>query len=146
MSSTDDIRSPYSALKPPVEKFTEPTISELIMLNPSCCPLLMSCGRYTSIPLIYTLFSSYEPPRTIYCELISFFELTPAIVVMSDSTPLPPTVGINCNLLASMACIELVCFLNSVTCNSPSSWLDLRSLTFSVIEPLGFTSCRFNSL
>ena len=93
MSSTEDMRSPYVASNPPGEKSTWSTISGLMMLSPSCWPLRMSCGRYTSTPLMYTRFSSNEPPRTEYCEESSLLELTSGRVFSSASTPeVGPTV------------------------------------------------------
>ncbi len=64
-----------------------------MILSPSCWPEVTSCGRYTSTPLIYTRFSSYEPPRTEYCDDISLEPVTPAIVLIIDSTDPPLTSG-----------------------------------------------------
>ena len=66
MSSADDILSPYFASKPPVEKPIFSTMSGLMTDSPSCCPERTRKGRYTSTLFIYTLFSSKEPPRTLY--------------------------------------------------------------------------------
>ena len=38
---------------------------------------------------MYTLFSSYEPPRTEYCDDISLPLVTPAMVVSMPSTEPP---------------------------------------------------------
>ena len=45
MSKADDILSPYFASNPPEEKLTASTMSGLMTLSPSCCPLLISNGR-----------------------------------------------------------------------------------------------------
>ena len=105
ISSTDDILSPYSAEKPPDENPIEATKSGLITLIPSCCPERTNNGRYISIPLIYTMFSSKFPPRTEYCELNSLLELTPAKVASIDSILPPDASGTKRKSLGSMVCI-----------------------------------------
>ena len=45
ISNTEEYLSPYLASNPPAENSISETMSELIKLNPSCCPDLTRNGR-----------------------------------------------------------------------------------------------------
>ena len=121
------MRSPYFASKPPALKSTFSTMSLLMTERPSCCPLLMSSGRYTSTPLIYTQFSSKEPPRTLYWLDSSLCVLTPACVATSSSTALPVVLGMRFRSFVLSCCVVPICRRESLTTTSPISLPRLRS-------------------
>ncbi len=54
-------------------------------------------------------FSSKLPPRTLYCELSSLVELTPAKVFTMSSTPPAPAEGSStASLASSLVMVELL--------------------------------------
>ena len=142
MSSADDILSPYFAAKPPVENPTFSTISALMMERPSCCPLLTSNGLYISTPLIYTEFSSNEPPRTLYCDDNSLCVETPACCWMSSSTALPDEEGFTRRSLVSSCSVWEVCLRRCVTVISCKASIGCMTI-WTVIFPLGRRNTRF---
>ena len=76
----------------------------------------------------------------MYCELNSFLELTPAIVVNTASTLPPEASGVRRSMSTSMPCMVLVCFLYSVISTSPSSCVFSYNLGLMVTVPSGLTS------
>ena len=141
MSRADDILSPYFASKPPDEKPTFSTMSALMTDRPSCCPLRISRGRYTSTLLIYTEFSSNEPPRTLYCDDSSLWVETPACCCTSSSTALPVVDGVCRKSFVSNCSVLLVCLRRSVTTTSSSAFMAC-SVTSSFWLPRGRRSTR----
>ena len=142
MSSADDILSPYFAAKPPVEKPMLSTISGLMIDRPSCCPLLTSNGLYISTPLIYTEFSSNEPPRTLYCDDSSLCVDTPACCWMSSSTALPDIDGTIFRSFVLSCSVWVVCRRRSVTVISCSASMGYITIC-TVILPFGRLNTRF---
>ena len=145
MSRADDILSPYLASKPPEENPTDSTMSGLMMLNPSCCPLRMRRGRYISTLFIYTEFSSKLPPRTLYCEDSSLWMLTPACCWISSSTALPDAEGLSLRFFTSSCCVAVVWRRFSLTTTSPRASIG-DSITFRVCLPLGRRRIRIFDL
>ena len=111
-------------------------------LNPSCCPERISKGRYISMPLTYTMFSSKLPPRTLYCELSSLLLLTPACVAITASMLPPEASGARRFCLVSICWMVPVCRRRSVTLTSPSSKFIGGKVMFRLIFPCGRTNFR----
>ena len=126
ISSVDDILSPYFASNPPDEKPIFSTISELMTDSPSCCPLRISKGRYTSTLLMYTEFSSNEPPRTLYCDDSSLCVDTPACCCTSSSTAFPVVEGVRFRSFVSSCSVLVVCLRRSVTTTSSSAFMGCK--------------------